>query len=263
MVQLFLEPHQLRRVNREFVTYVRRNFPMRFYRREGKWPVCATAALLRMCDTVDSIMTLMGRQKLGDGRALLRSLYEQVVVFSWVAIDPATRLERWEGASRKEQLKLHNEALRYGETILTPKEAKEFAAAPGVPATATMARELDEYWPGRVPGLHEAGGLLSFHGLYQGVYRVGSRQTHGTFAALDPYVRGWPRRRQGAAITVQEATEQNMLVYSLAAPLLGMALLIAARSFIWLDDGEIQRFINRATAEIARQRQARSKQRPT
>ena len=184
MVQLFLEPHQLRRVNREFVTYVRRNFPMRFYRREGKWPVCATAALLRMCDTVDSIMTLMGRQKLGDGRALLRSLYEQVVVFSWVAMDPATRLERWEGASRKEQLKLHNEALRYGETILTPKEAKEFAAAPGVPATATMARELDEYWPGRVPGLHEAGGLLSFHGLYQGVYRVGSRQTHGTFAAL-------------------------------------------------------------------------------
>lgn len=114
MVQLFLEPHQLRRVNREFVTYVRRNFPMRFYRREGKWPVCATAALLRMCDTVDSIMTLMGRQKLGDGHALLRSLYEQVVVFPWVAIDPATRLERWERASRKEQLKLHNEVLRYG-----------------------------------------------------------------------------------------------------------------------------------------------------
>jgi hypothetical protein len=263
MVQLFLEPHQLRRVNHEFVRYVRRNFPMRFYRREGKWPVCATAALLRMADTVDSIMALMGRRKLGNARALLRSLYEQVVVFSWVAVDPATRLERWEGASRKEQLKLHNEVLRYGETILTPKEAEEFAAAPGVPSTATMAHELDEYWPGRVSGLHEAGGLLSFHGLYQSVYRVGSRQTHGTLAALDPYVQGLPRRRQGATITVRESPEHNMLVYSLAAPLLGIALLVAARSFAWLDEPEIQRFINRATAEVARQRQARNKQRRT
>lgn len=156
----------------------------------------------------------MGRRKLGDARALLRSLYEQVVVFSWVAVDPATRLERWEGASRKEQLKLHNEMLRYGETILTPKEAGEFAAAPG---------------------------------LYQSVYRVGSRQTHGTLAALDPYVQGLPRRRQGAAITVRESPEHNMLVYSLAAPLLGIALLVAARGFAWLDEPEILRFINRAT----------------
>ena len=101
MVQLYLEPPQLRRVNREFVGYVRRNFPMRFYQSEGKWPVCAAAALLRMCDTVDSIMALMGKQKLGDARALLRSLYEQVVVFSWVAIDPDTRLERWRSLSSR------------------------------------------------------------------------------------------------------------------------------------------------------------------
>jgi hypothetical protein len=256
MAQLFLEPHQLRRVNREFVQYVRRNFPMRFYQREGKWPVCATAALLRTCDTVDSIMALMGKRKLGDARALLRSLYEQVVVFSWVAVDPDTRLERWEGESMKEQLKLHNETLRYGQTILTPKQVTDSAAALGVPPTATMAHELDEYWPGRVSGLHQAGGLLAFHGLYQGIYRVGSRQTHGTFAALDPYVQGWPRRKQGAAIKVRESTEDNMLVYSLAAPLLGMALLIAARHFAWLEETEIHRFINRATAEVARQRQA-------
>jgi hypothetical protein len=261
MAQLFLEPHQLKRVNRDFVRYVRRNFPMRFYQREGKWPVCATAALLRMCDTVDSIMALMGKRKLGDARALLRSLYEQVVVFSWVAIHPDTRLELWEGTSKKEQLKLHNEALRYGETVLTPKKVTEFAAARDIPPTVAMANELDEYWPGRVPGLHEAGGLLSFHGLYQGIYRVGSRQTHGTFAALDPYVQGWPPRRQGATITVRESTEHNMLVYSLAAPLLGIPLLIAARGFAWLDETEIQRFINRATAEVARQREASAKRR--
>ena len=159
-------------------------------------------------------------------------------------------------------MKLHKEALCYGETILSAKEAKEFATAPGVPSTETMARELDKYWPGRISGLHEAGGLLTFHGLYQGVFRLGSRQTHGTFAALDRYVQGWPRKRQGATITVRESTEHTMLVYSLAAPVLGIGLLIAARSFAWLGETEIQRFVNRATAEVARQRGTQSKRQP-
>jgi hypothetical protein len=58
-------------------------------------------------------------------------------------------------------------------------------------------------------------------------------------------------------ITVLDATEQTMLVYSLAAPVLGIALLIAARSFAWLDESEIRRFINRATAQVARRREDR------
>lgn len=228
---------------------------MRFYAREGKWPVCAAAAQLRMCDTVDSIMVLMVAQQLGDARILLRSLYEQVVVFAWVSIDPDTRLERWEGASKKAQLTLHKEALRYGANVLGPDEVAEYSATPGVPSTETMAHEDDRYWPGKVHSLHQAGGLLSFHGLYQAVYRVGSRPTHGAFAALDPYVQVRAYRRPVGSATVTEATEHAMIVYSLAAPLLGIALLIAERRFAWLDESAIQRFVNRATADTARRRQ--------
>ncbi len=105
------------------------------------------------------------------------------LAFCWVAADSGSRLALWEGDSEREQLKLHRSLLAFGQTILTAKEFARFSAAGQLPSTETMARQADEHWPERVPGLHPTG-LLSFHGLYQAVYRVGSRSTHGSFAAL-------------------------------------------------------------------------------
>lgn len=116
---LFLEPEQLKRVNREFLRYVRRNFPMRFYPGESRAKVCPAAALLRMCDTVEAMMALLTRRNVEDARVLLRSLYEQVVVVCWVAIDPDKRQARWEGESRRQRLSLHNEMVKYGQPLLT------------------------------------------------------------------------------------------------------------------------------------------------
>jgi hypothetical protein len=53
-----------------------------------------------------------------------------------------------------------------------------------------------------------------------------------------------------------EAVETSMLPYSLAAPLLGMALVIASDRFRWIDEKQVRRFVNRATAEVARHREA-------
>lgn len=119
-----------------------------------------------------------------------------------------------------------------------------------------MAHELDAYWPSRVPGLQPAGHLLSFHGLYQSIYRLGSRSAHGAIDALDPYVRITPRRTI-VAVPRQDA----MLTYSLPAPLLGIALMIGAQQFPWIDEATARRFMDRATAEVARQRAARASSR--
>src|ERR1700710_1222542 len=132
-VQLFLEPAQLRRVNREFVQYVRRNFPMRFYSGESWWSLFAAAALLRMCDSLDAIMALLVGRTAGDAQTLLRSLYEQCVVFAWVAADPDVRHPRWEGEHNKQLLTRHNELLPYGETLLSPSEVERCKAAVGTP----------------------------------------------------------------------------------------------------------------------------------
>jgi hypothetical protein len=143
--------------------------------------------------------------------------------------------------------------LAYGQTLLSAAEVAEYESAPGLPTVEVMAREADAYWPGRVSGLQQSGHLLSFHGLYQGIYRVGSRPTHGTLAVLDPYVELQPTRT-----IVRPAKEHVMVVYSLAAPLLAMALVIVAPRFAWIDEARVRRFVDRATAETARRREARS-----
>jgi Family of unknown function (DUF5677) len=246
---LYLTPTKLRRVNREFVRYVRGHFPMRFYSGEPWWTVSAAAALLRMCDTVEGMMLLMARRKDGDALILLRSLYEQVVLFAWVAIDPDDRHTRWEGESNKQMLKLHNEVLPYGETILSPAEVAICEAATGTPSVATMAHELDEYWPSHVDGLYAAGHLFSFHGFYQSIYRIGSRPAHASLESLEPYVRRTPY-----PLTVAEREDDPMLWYSLAAPLFGLCLVIASRRFHWIDAVRVRRLVDRATAETVRRR---------
>jgi hypothetical protein len=244
-------------VNREFVQYVRANYPMRFYRSEPLWRPYSAAALLRLCDTVESMMTLMTRGKDEDAEVLLRSLYEQAVVLAWVAIDPPKRHARWKGDGDRQLLKLHNEAARYGEGFLSPAEVAECEKAARSPITEVMARQADAYWSGKIRGLHPPGHFLSFHGLYQGVYRVGSRPTHGSIAALEPYVRLSENR-----LVVQVPLRQPaMLPYSLAAPLLGMALVIASQRFRWVDETRVRRFVDRAIAETARRRDARSQMR--
>jgi hypothetical protein len=164
---LYPEPAQLRRINREFLGYLRSSFPRRYYRQDADWSLFGAAALLRMCDTVASMMALMTAHKNGDARTLARSLYEQAVVFAWVAVDPKTRLSRWRDQALKDDLARHNEAVPYGRQILSNAEIARAKAAVGLPNVESMARELDEYWPGRVSGLHPSGDLMSFHGMYR------------------------------------------------------------------------------------------------
>jgi len=242
-VPLYLPPPKLRRVNREFVQYVRASFPMRFYRGESDSALLGAAALLRACDTVESMMLLLARRKDEDALILLRSLYEQAVLLAWIAIDPDARHERWWGEGKGQLLTRHNEALPYGETILSPDEVADCEAATGLPNVEAMARELDDHWPERTHGLRSAGHLLSFHGLYQVVYRMGSRPAHASIESTGPYVRFAPP----SPSIVAEAREDTMLWYSLAAPVFGMALIIASRRFRWIDEARVRRFIDRAT----------------
>ena len=256
---LFPGPAQLRRINREFVAYLRASFPRRYYRQDTDWSLFGAAALLRMCDTIASVMALMTAHKDGDARTLTRSLYEQAVVFSWVAIDPENRLERWRNQALKDDLARHNEGIRYGLQLLSNAEVARAKAAVGIPNVEAMARELDEYWPIRVSGLHPSGHLLSFHGIYQLIYRVGSRTTHASIEALAPYVqlRTAPRRVGPAS-----PSDEGMIWYALAAPILSMAATIAAQEFPWLDETRIRRFNDRATAETSRRREQAARNHP-
>ena len=73
-----------------------------------------------------------------DVLVLLRTLYEQVVTFCWLAIDSDRHLVAWANEAHIERLRLHNDALIYGHSILTEEEVEatspERAVAPAPPA---------------------------------------------------------------------------------------------------------------------------------
>jgi len=224
---------------------------MRFYRGEPWWFRYAAAALLRMCDTVESLMLLLPRRKDLDALILLRALYEQVVVFAWAAIDPPRRYVRWADQGNRQVLAMHSEWLHYGQVLLSPDElAFCEKAKEGIPSVEVMAREFDAYWPSEIPGLQIPKHFFSFHGLYQSVYRVGSNRTHGSMTALEAYVMA-----DQYPASVAQGKPGSMLSYSLGAPLLGIALSIGVRHFRWIDETKVHRFVDRATAETVRRRQ--------
>jgi hypothetical protein len=112
----FPSNEEMREATTELVALVRCRLPMRYYGGERWWSMFIAGALLRMTDTVESLVVLMADDLNIDGRTLLRSLYEQVVTFAWIGIDPDRRQFRWLGHAQWERLRLHNDARNFAES---------------------------------------------------------------------------------------------------------------------------------------------------
>lgn len=67
-----------------------------------------------MADIVDSIRLLAPSGRQSDALVLLRALYEHMVTFCWVAIDPDRHVDRWMDESWVQRLKLHNGVVAFG-----------------------------------------------------------------------------------------------------------------------------------------------------
>src|SRR5690349_20629064 len=167
---MFPTPEQMQAANSELVALVRRDLPQRFYQGEKWWKVFVTAGIVRLADCVETIMSLLDDRRDADAAVLIRSLFEQTITLSWVAIDPPTNYERWKGQAAHEELKIHHDGLDFGETLLSPQEVAVAKAAPTMPNLADRAKEADKHWTSRVSGLHGPGHMLGFRGLYMSIY---------------------------------------------------------------------------------------------
>lgn len=259
--------HEVRKALAGLVAIVRDRLPMRYYRGETWWSLYTAASLVKMADTVDSILLLKTEAHNLDAQTLLRSLYEQVVSLAWIGVDPAVRQPRWLGQARWEELRLHNDAVNFGERLMSPDEIGSAKKLLGIgtfetdscgrrrrrktplpdrilPPLTDRAREADEYWVNRVSGLHASDHLLGFRGLYLGVYRIGSQPTHGSMAALELYF-----KKERSRYVVQRAAPGPELTWYLVAPLFGIALMIAAQQVNWIDEARVRELVDQATGD--------------
>jgi len=237
--ETFPAPTQIQEAATELCAIVRRQLPMRFYAGETWWSIFGSASLARMCDTVESLMSLTAERRDADAQDLLRSLFDQVVAFGWIAIEPDERHQRWIDDAGAQMFELHTAGAAFDEVVLTEDEVAVAEHATRLPALIERAAEVDEFWGARAPRLH-TDEPLSLRHLYLKIYRVGSGTT------LESYIA--PTQRK---IVVDRARKHTLRWYALASPLFSMALIMASQRFVWLDDDIVREINNRAVAPTA------------
>jgi hypothetical protein len=136
-------------------------FPQRVHRGEGQWPIAATGLIAEMISTARSVAMLNASGAHNDVLVLLRTLYEQVVTFCWLAIDSDRHLVAWANEAHLERLRLHNDAVDYGHSILTEEEVEAIKQRRGMPRLVERAAAIDDFWPSHIPRSARRGKLRS------------------------------------------------------------------------------------------------------
>jgi hypothetical protein len=161
----------------------------------GDWPLTGFAMLARACGTTESVLALAAERRATDAGALSRTLFEEVVTFAWIAIDPAVNAAAWVRWDRRQRIKLDNDLSDKGAApLLTPQVRQRFeavvASGPMMPENlAERAADADAHWAPRV-GPIEANGTSerSFRRMYRIVYRTDSQYTHAAVRSVEPFV---------------------------------------------------------------------------
>jgi hypothetical protein len=222
---------------RALVDLVRtQHLPKRF-RHEPSWHLVTAAFVVRMADTVESILSLWSGDKSGlDMMILLRALYEQTVVFAWLAIDPTAHLDEWGENERYYHRVAVEEAAEYG-IPCTWEELTTMGTR--LKPLNQLALAVDEHWGGQLTGFPTAAAkgqkqeldLLTFAGLYLPIYREASSATHATPAALAPYMDLAANPR---VVDVASGNEYAAW-WSIVVPLFTQALIVCNSVVGWPD----------------------------
>lgn len=155
------------------------------------WELVGPALMAKAAGTLGSMLLLMDQRRWTDSAVLLRSLYESVLMFSWVAIDPQTHLRRWFRQHAKSRLNQHDGAVRnLGWELVSGKvelkllrDVCQLDIKPP-PPRESMARAVDAHWLNEQGGLEVWGMASSFTKTYELIYRSGSVAAHADLGSL-------------------------------------------------------------------------------
>jgi hypothetical protein len=205
---------------------------------------------------VAAIRQLRALQNLQDGFPsgligwqVLRSLFEYLVTFSWIAHDPPERAKRWLKADFQQRLSMDDDFAALGTPLLEEAERTEFEGyepelrqPPPVPARAEavdsewadVLQELDDRLPEE---------FQRFRALYPLIFRNGSQFIHPTTHAVNAFVEGAaPELR----VTQERVLQRDLLLIGNGLVALGLAVATYAMPEAGLEIEEV-----RATLELS------------
>lgn len=225
---------------RELIELVTAHLPQRFYPSEHPWRMFGAAVIVRMADTMESMMALMAAGLPIDGLILLRTMYEQVIRYLWVSIDPDTHMEAWGSNARWHLRKLHNDALKFGQAVMDDDELAAAKGSKELPGLADLARAVDTHWGGKMVGFRSPGtgkqGILTMRGLYTMVYRTGSRAAHVQPDSLEPY----GELHVSPRVIRRPSKDEPSIWWPLAVALYSHALIVCNDQLNWPDPDRVR-----------------------
>lgn len=177
---------------------------------QDNWDVAAPAMLFSASSCLLSIRLLAETQaprREQDAIVLLRRLYEHVVDFAWIAIDPTAHAKKWVADDWFYRLKIDDDIIKLGKPGMPPPKRTEFEqyikTNGRMPDMASRAEAADKHWSTLVSGhgvfpnkraptgtsLADAqNGMWSLRTQYPIVYRLASANAHPTPWSLSAYV---------------------------------------------------------------------------
>lgn len=175
------------------------------------------ALLVRGACTLEAIGKLAALERRAEPGILLRVLLEHMIVFAWLSAEPTNeRIGRWLKYDSKRRLAMHRDMPEGMPDLLNEQMQAYFdgirrTVEGEFPDMRTCAKQADEHWNTRLPGvLHPGNDWASFLGLYRVVYRLMSAPTHAYLLGLQHVIKKTP---DGEVIDMEPRSDQQPAVY--------------------------------------------------
>lgn len=187
-----VSPNEVAAAAGDFLSLIQEKLPARFEADVEEWEAFSLPFLCRITTSFDSCVRLATLGRHGDSYVLFRSLYEHIVNYFWLAIDPGTNVDLWIKHSQRRQLVLDRDMRSVGFDVLSDEDREAFSMNPLLGDLKQRAEAADGHWAQRLPGFRDLADegeyMLTLTGMYQGIYRTGSRLVHGEPWSLDEYI---------------------------------------------------------------------------
>jgi hypothetical protein len=192
------------------------------------WRILGPALLARAAYALETIRILAARDV--DVAVITRTLYETVLTFTWIAIDPSKHAFRWLRTDRDERLTAMRELQGFGvyvdpDTIRRYEMDVSMAPKP-MPSVYDMAREADAHWMRALHEFSTGSSKYEFRGLYTALYRAASGAVHPRQSWLGSFVHnaGPTSLRVGDPIPAQKLAMLRQAPFCFASGLLVSAV---------------------------------------
>jgi len=217
----------------------------------SNWDLVGPAMLFSAGSVLASLSHLAnspipGRQQ--DALILTRRLYEHVVEFAWIAINPVVNAPRWVAEDLHHRVKVDDDAKLLGHPGLDPSkrhayevESKKYKRLPKV---NQLAEQADQHWSPQIEGHgtfppSSGSKQWSLRALYLPAYRGGSAFVHPTAMSLRDFV-GPGGATNTFTIGLLPEVQDSKVGYVLAPILFSLMLLLAEKVLGWPNADDVR-----------------------